>query len=95
MSQSKTPLTNSKSFAAERINGDGVYVLTEVVRASDCRAIEERLNAAVEALEEILKGNPAPSLFREETDYKGAVIHMQFAKMKACEALAGARRPLP
>ena len=88
MSHSKTPLTDSKVFSFYDAG------LPSIVKASDCRAIEERLNACVEALEEILKGNPAPSLFREETDYKGAVIHMQFAKMKACEAIAGARRPL-
>ena len=74
MSASETPLSDS-SRAVD-------YYGIEVVKLSDCRAIERRLNACVDALEDLLE----PPAFRHE---------VFAAEQKANEAIANARKPLP
>ena len=72
MSQSKTPLSNS----ARRIDRYGM----EYVSVADCRAIETRLNACVEALEcMITAGDITPNMI---------------AYHDAQRAIAGSRKPL-
>lgn len=77
MSQSNTPLTD----AAKRFYG--LWVSED-----DCRAIEERLNACVEALEEMASAER--DLLSERIPPPGRVLRL----LKSEEAIAGARRPI-
>ena len=82
MSASETPLTDSKTGYPDCYGKFSRHVWGNYVEASDCRAIERRLNACVDALEDLLE----PPAFRHE---------VFAAEQKANEAIANARKPLP
>ena len=75
MSASDTPLTDSKAWSESGKDDD------QIIMASDCRAIELRLNAAVEVLEQINHALEMRGGFPTST----ALIK---------EAIANARKPL-
>lgn len=89
----KTPLTDS----ALRIDRYGM----EYVAVSDCRAIEERLNACVEALEfyaDKRKYEGPNSVADPDEECVAGYYRLDVTRdhgVKAKRAIAGARRPLP
>ena len=78
MSASETPLTDSIGFV-EIYDANGQPYHADLVPADNCRAIERRLNAAVEALEDLLDGTGDMTAERIEA---------------AREAIANASKPL-
>jgi hypothetical protein len=95
MSASKTPLTDAKTYDVEVKRGDALLCREQYpcgsgdhVSASDCRAIEQRLNECVEALEAITKSERA--YLNGEIPPHGRLERCN----KAEKAIANARKPL-
>jgi len=77
MSAPETPLTDAIGFV-EIYDANGQPYHADLVPASDCRAIERRLNDTVAMLEKLLFWFPTASVVRAEVE----------------EAIANARKPL-